>query len=110
MTELGYLVKEGDVVDFDGKRITPEKKAYVLLNKPKGFITTTRDEKGRKTVMDLIAKSTPLRVVPVGRLDRLTTGLLLFTNGWRFGKKTNTPFFGGEKALSREAFQKFKTT
>ena len=57
MTELGYQVKEGDVVHFDGKRITPEKKAYVLLNKPKGFITTTKDEKGRKTVMDLIAKS-----------------------------------------------------
>ena len=54
MTELGYQVKEGDVVHFDGKRITPEKKAYVLLNKPKGFITTTKDEKGRKTVMDLI--------------------------------------------------------
>ena len=80
ITALGYQVKEGDVVHFDGKQITREKKAYVLLNKPKGFITTTKDEKGRKTVMDLIVKSTPSRVVPVGRLDRPTTGLLLFTN------------------------------
>ena len=80
VTELGYQVQEGDVVYFDGKRIIPEKKAYVLLNKPKGFITTTKDERGRKTVMDLVAKSTPSRIVPVGRLDRPTTGLLLFTN------------------------------
>ena len=91
MTELGYLVKEGDVVHFDGKRITPEKKAYVLLNKPKGFITTTKDEKGRKTVMDLIAKSTSSRVVPVGRLDRPTTGLLLFTNDGDLAKKLTHP-------------------
>ena len=91
ITALGYQVKEGDVVHFDGKRITPEKKAYVLLNKPKGFITTTKDEKGRKTVMDLIAKSTPLRVVPVGRLDRLTTGLLLFTNDGDLAKKLTHP-------------------
>ena len=91
MTELGYQVKEGDVVHFDGKRITPEKKAYVLLNKPKGFITTTKDEKGRKTVMDLIAKSTPSRVVPVGRLDRPTTGLILFTNDGDLAKKLTHP-------------------
>ena len=80
VTELGYQVQEGDVVHFDGKLITPEKKAYVLLNKPKGFITTTKDDRGRKTVMDLVSKSTPSRIVPVGRLDRPTTGLLLFTN------------------------------
>ena len=91
MTELGYQLKEGDVVHFDDKRITPEKKAYVLLNKPKGFITTTKDEKGRKTVMDLIAKSTPSRVVPVGRLDRPTTGLLLFTNDGDLAKKLTHP-------------------
>jgi 23S rRNA pseudouridine2605 synthase len=91
MTELGYQVKEGDVVHFDGKPITPEKKAYVLLNKPKGFITTTKDEKGRKTVMDLIAKSTSSRVMPVGRLDRPTTGLLIFTNDGDLAKKLTHP-------------------
>ncbi|MEC8239381.1 MAG: pseudouridine synthase [Bacteroidota bacterium] len=91
ITALGYQVNEGDVVHFDGKRITPEKNAYVLLNKPKGFITTTKDEKGRKTVMDLIANSTPSRVVPVGRLDRPTTGLLLFTNDGDLAKKLTHP-------------------
>lgn len=91
ITALGYQVQKGDVVHFDGKRIAPEKKAYVLLNKPKGFITTTKDEKGRKTVMDLIAKSTPSRVVPVGRLDRPTTGLLLFTNDGDLAKKLTHP-------------------
>ena len=91
VTELGYQVKEGDVVHFDGKRITPEKKAYVLLNKPKGFITTTKDERGRKTVMDLVTKATPSRIVPVGRLDRPTTGLLLFTNDGDLAKKLTHP-------------------
>ena len=90
VTELGYQVKEGDVVHFDGKRITPEKKAYVLLNKPKGFITTTKDERGRKTVMDLVTKATPSRIVPVGRLDRPTTGLLLFTNDGDLAKNSRT--------------------
>ena len=91
VTELGYQVQEGDVIHFDGKRIIAEKKAYVLLNKPKGFITTTKDERGRKTVMDLVAKSTPNRVVPVGRLDRPTTGLLLFTNDGDLAKKLTHP-------------------
>lgn len=89
--ELGYQVQQGDIVHFDGKLITPEKKSYVLLNKPKGFITTTKDEHGRKTVMDLVAKSTNSRIVPVGRLDRPTTGLLLFTNDGDLAKKLTHP-------------------
>ena len=76
MTELGYKVKPSDVVHFDGQRLQAEKPAYVLLNKPKGFITTTRDEKGRRTVMDLVANATKSRIVPVGRLDRC----LLYTS------------------------------
>ena len=55
VTEMGYKVQPGDIVKFDGKVITAEKNVYILLNKPKGFITTTRDERDRKTVMDLIA-------------------------------------------------------
>ncbi|MBT7459320.1 MAG: rRNA pseudouridine synthase [Flavobacteriaceae bacterium] len=91
VTELGFQVKDGDVVHFDDKRITPEKKAYILLNKPKGFITTAKDERGRKTVMDLVAKATPSRIVPVGRLDRPTTGLLMFTNDGDLAKKLTHP-------------------
>lgn len=79
VTEMGYKVKLEDDVRFDGARISPEKKAYVLLNKPKGFATTTSDSKGR-TVMDLVANSTSSRVKPIGRLGRNSTGLLLFTN------------------------------
>lgn len=91
MTELGYKVKPNDEVSFDGQRLQAEKPTYILLNKPKGFITTTRDEKGRKTVMDLVANATKARIVPVGRLDRPTTGLLLFTNDGDLAKKLTHP-------------------
>ncbi|WP_299250700.1 pseudouridine synthase [uncultured Lacinutrix sp.] len=79
VVEMGYKVKIDDEVRYDGARITPEKKAYVLLNKPKGFATTTSEHKGR-TVMDLVANATPSRIKPIGRLGRNSTGLLLFTN------------------------------
>ena len=91
VTEMGYKVQPGDVVKFDGKTISAEKNVYILLNKPKGFITTTKDEKERKTVMDLIANATTARVFPVGRLDRATTGLLLFTNDGYLTKKLTHP-------------------
>ncbi len=79
INELGYKVKLEDDVRFDGRRINPEPKTYVLLNKPKGFATTTSHEKGN-TVMDLVAKATKARIKPIGRLGRNATGLLLFTN------------------------------
>ena len=79
IVEMGYKVKIGDEVRYDGARINPEKKAYVLLNKPKGFATTTSEGKGR-TVMDLVANATPSRIKPIGRLGRNSKGLLLFTN------------------------------
>ena len=79
INEMGYKVKIGDDVRFDGARIQPEKKTYVLLNKPKGFATTTSESKG-KTVMDLVANATNARIKPIGRLGRGSTGLLLFTN------------------------------
>ncbi|WP_406682709.1 S4 domain-containing protein [Seonamhaeicola sp. MEBiC1930] len=79
IVEMGYKVKPGDEVRYDGSRINPEKKAYVLLNKPKGFATTTSEGKGR-TVMDLVANATSSRIKPIGRLGRNSKGLLLFTN------------------------------
>ncbi len=79
ITEMGYKVKLEDEVRFDGARINPEPKAYVLLNKPKGFATTTSEGKGR-TVMDLVANATNSRIKPIGRLGRNSMGLLLFTN------------------------------
>jgi 23S rRNA pseudouridine2605 synthase len=79
ITEMGYKVKLDDEVRFDGARINPEKKAYVLLNKPKGFASTTSEGKGR-TVMDLVANATTARIKPIGRLGRNSVGLILFTN------------------------------
>lgn len=79
VVEMGYQVNPSDEVKFDGRRINPEPKAYILLNKPKGFATTTSGEKG-KTVMDLVANATTSKINPIGRLGRNSTGLLLFTN------------------------------
>lgn len=97
ITEMGFKVSPADEVRFNGELLKAEKKEYVLLNKPKNFITTTRDEKGRRTVMELIAKASKNRLIPVGRLDRNTTGLLLFTNDGDLAKKLTHPKHGVSK-------------
>ena len=91
INEMGYKVNKTDVVKFDGRLLMPEKKEYILLNKPKGFITTTSDDKGRRTVMELVMSASKNRLLPVGRLDRNTTGLLLFTNDGDLAKKLTHP-------------------
>jgi 23S rRNA pseudouridine2605 synthase len=91
VTELGYKVKPEDSVKYNNKVLKPEKFAYVLLNKPKDFITTMDDENDRKTVMQLVANATNERIYPVGRLDRNTTGLLLFTNDGELAQKLTHP-------------------
>jgi len=92
ITEPGTLVNPGDKVSFKGKVIQPEvKKVYYLMNKPKGVITTLEDEKGRKTVMDIIKFKIKERIFPVGRLDRATTGLLILTNDGDLAKKLTHP-------------------
>lgn len=97
MYEMGYQVEKTDRVVFDGQGIIPEKPVYVLLNKPKGYISTTKDEKARKTVMDLVANASPYRVFPVGRLDRSTTGVILLTNDGHMTKKLTHPSFNMKK-------------
>lgn len=97
VTEMGYQVQKTDKVNFDGQNITPEKPVYVLLNKPKGYISTTKDEKARKTVMDLVANASPYRLFPVGRLDRSTTGVILLTNDGHLTKKLTHPSFDVKK-------------
>jgi 23S rRNA pseudouridine2605 synthase len=79
INEMGFKVKLEDDVRFDGRRINPEPLTYVLLNKPKGFATTTSESKGQ-TVMDLVSNASNARITPIGRLGRNATGLLLFTN------------------------------
>ena len=86
VTEMGYKVLPTDVVRFDGTELKTEKKVYVLLNKPKNYITTTDDPENRKTVMELVKNATKERIYPVGRLDRSTMGLLLFTNDGEMAK------------------------
>src|SRR5215831_3341149 len=73
--EPGFRLKKNDAVFFKGRKVVAGKKFYVLLNKPKDYITTTSDERGRKTVMELIKNASPERLYPVGRLDRNTSGL-----------------------------------
>ncbi len=97
VTDLSYKVKEGDEVRFNGSVIQGEKKQYVLLNKPKDFITTLEDDQGRKTVMDLVNNACDERIYPVGRLDRTTTGVLLFTNDGEMVKRLTHPSHGARK-------------
>ena len=87
-----YIVQEGDVVRYRDKIIKPEENmVYILMNKPKRTITSLNDEKGRKTVMDIVKSKVPERIYPVGRLDYLTTGLLLLTNDGDLTKKLSHP-------------------
>ena len=91
VTEMGVKVSMSDEVKFNGMIIKPEHKRYILLNKPKDYITTLKDPNARHTVMDLIDGACKERVYPVGRLDRNTTGVLLFTNDGDLAKKLTHP-------------------
>jgi 23S rRNA pseudouridine2605 synthase len=91
VTQLGVKVLPTDEVRFDGTKLNAEKKVYLLLNKPKDFVTTTDDPHADKIVMDLVKEACPERIYPVGRLDRNTTGLLLFTNDGDLSKRLTHP-------------------
>lgn len=91
ITELGYRVKPTDVVNFDGTVITPEKRVYVLLNKPKGFSTINEEIISPENVLSLIKGSSKYPVAPVGRMDKTTLGLMLFTNDTNLLQKLNSP-------------------
>lgn len=96
VTELGTKVHPGDLVTVHGKPVSPYKHlTYVVLNKPKDYITTTSDERGRKTVLDLVPLKT--RIYPVGRLDRNTTGVLLLTNDGELAARLMHPRYGVER-------------
>jgi len=93
VTELGTKVLRTDEVKFHDNAVKMEKKVYVLLNKPKGYVTTSDDPQNRNTVMDLVRGACPERIYPVGRLDRNTTGVLLFTNDGELASKLTHPQF-----------------
>ena len=98
--EMGHKVMPSDEVRYAGEVLKSEKKMYLVLNKPKGFITSMDDEKARKTVMELIRGACRERIYPVGRLDRATTGVLLFTNDGDMAKKLTHPSHGAKKIYS----------
>lgn len=91
VTEMGYMVKPGDVVNFDGVVLTPEKKVYILLNKPKNFTTALDEGQEYRNVLELIKGSTTSKVGPIGRMDKNTTGLLVFTNDTDMIRKFTLP-------------------
>lgn len=98
VTEPGYKVQPNDKIEYNGKVITSQKNlVYVLLNKPKNYITTTDDPHERRTVMDLVKEATNERIYPVGRLDRNTTGLLLLTNDGELAQKLSHPKYNIKK-------------
>ncbi len=97
ITEMGFKVKKTDVVKFDGRLLNPEKKEYVLLNKPKDFSTTVRDERGRRNVNGLISNASKSTLLPVDKMDKDATGLLLFTNDGDMTKRLKSPKNGLRK-------------
>lgn len=114
ITEMGHKVKPTDDIRYEGRKLKAEPLVYILLNKPKGFITTTDDPEERKTVMELVANACKERIYPVGRLDRNTTGLLLLTNDGDLADKLTHPSYNAKKIykvdldrpLSKNDFQK----
>jgi len=97
ITEMGVKIKQTDDIRYNGERLASEKKIYILLNKPKGYVTSNDDELGRKTILELVQEAGPERVYPVGRLDRNTTGVILLTNDGDMAAKLTHPKYNKKK-------------
>jgi len=95
--ELGYKIRSSDEIKFRNRKLSPEKKVYILMNNPIVFVTTTSDPHAEKTVMDLIGDKAGVRLYPVGRLDKNTTGVLLLTNDGELAKKLTHPKYQRKK-------------
>ena len=108
IVEMGYQVKPTDDVRYNGERLSREKKVYVLLNKPKDAITTAEDPEGRRTVMQLFGNELGERIYPVGRLDRNTTGVLLFTNDGDLAQRLMHPSYEMKKVYKATLNKNFK--
>ncbi len=97
ITDLGIKVNPSDVIRFKGKRLASEKKVYILMNKPKDYVTTVEDRHADRTVLDLIGDKCKVRVYPVGRLDKSTTGVLLLTNDGELAGRLMHPRYNRKK-------------
>ena len=102
ITEMGFRVKPTDIVKYGGQTLKKERLVYLILNKPKDYITTADDPQERRTVLELVQGACKERVYPVGRLDRATTGLLMFTNDGDLTKKLTHPRYGIRKIYHAE--------
>ncbi|MGL4385567.1 MAG: pseudouridine synthase [Flavobacterium sp.] len=91
ITEMGYMVNLEDVINFDGSVLTPEKKVYVLLNKPKNFTTAAEEGRGSRSVLELVKTASKYKLAPIGKMDKNTTGLLLLTNDHEMLQKMSLP-------------------
>lgn len=117
VTQLGVKVMPGDEVTFEGTKLKKDTKRYILLNKPKDFVAATFDPKGRKTVMNLIAKACKEPVAPVGKMERMATGVLLLTNDSDLSRKLSNPnhavkrifHIGLDKKVSSDHLQLLET-
>jgi 23S rRNA pseudouridine2605 synthase len=107
VTELGFKIKPTDIIHYGGQLLSKEKMVYILLNKPKDYITTMDDPQKRRTILDLIHGACKERVYPVGRLDRNTTGLLLLTNDGELTKRLTHPKYEKEKIYHVELDKPF---
>ena len=111
VTQMGVRVTYEDDVRFNGERMRGEKKVYIIMNKPKDFVTTVSDPHAEKCVMDLISKTLcPERVFPVGRLDKSTTGVLLFTNDGELAEKLTHPSYQKKKIYQVTLDRNFKSS
>jgi 23S rRNA pseudouridine2605 synthase len=109
ITEMGFKVGPDDKVNYGGETLRNQRKIYLLLNKPKDYITTTDDPQERRTVMELVEGACKERIYPVGRLDRNTTGLLLFTNDGELATRLMHPKFGIKKVYHVTLNKNLKT-
>lgn len=107
--ELGMKVGPDDTVKYDGGTVNKDQYRYVLLNKPKNYIVSMDDSKGRKTVMSLVQKACKEQIYPVDKLDRMTTGLMMFTNDGDLAKKLTSPKYDIEKLYFIQLAEKVKT-
>ncbi|MEO6902284.1 MAG: pseudouridine synthase [Bacteroidia bacterium] len=110
ITEMGYRVKPTDIIKYGGQVLKKERMVYLVLNKPKDYITTIDDPQKRRTVLELVQGACRERIYPVGRLDRATTGLLLFTNDGDLTKKLTHPKYGVRKIYHAELDKPLKNT
>lgn len=110
ITEMGYKVQLTDEVKFDGRLLNPIKKEYIVLNKPKDFVTVSKDGKGHRSAMGLISNATKAKLLPVGKMDKAATGLLLFTNDGELATRLNAPKNGLRKIFHVELTKPLKNT